>query len=110
MPRAPSQPFAGLLRRDELVLIEPGADVVALLRSLEADFILVTSGIGAGAHDIDAEWPAFVGKMKYLAFDGAVVGLDHKAIGFGQVRNMNPGPASLAVAAEDKIAFLRHSE
>ena len=103
---APSEPFASLPRRDELVLIEPGADVVALHRPLETNVTRVARRIETGAHDVETARPAFIGKMKDLAADNAFVCLDNKAVCFGQIGDMDPGPASFTIAAEDRVALV----
>src|SRR6185437_1778261 len=52
--RTPPQPVARLLRGHEFVLVEPGADIVALGRPLAADLTGVARRSDAGAHDIEA--------------------------------------------------------
>ena len=102
VPRTPSEAVTGLLRRDELVLVEPGADVVALLGTLESDFALVARRVETGAHDVEAARPVLIGKMENFAVDDAVVCLDHQPIGFGQIGDVNPGPPLFAIAAKDR--------
>src|SRR5712692_3754870 len=81
--RTPSESFARLLRRDELVLVKPGADVVALHRPLESNVTLVTRCIETGAHDVETARPAFIAEVKDLSFDDGFVRLDDKAVCFG---------------------------
>src|SRR5438477_6101004 len=108
MSRAPSKPVARLLRRDEFVLIEPGTNVVALGRPLEANLTLVTCCTDTGAHDIETERPALIAKMKNLTVDNAVVSLNCKAVRLGQIGDMDPGPSSITIAAENRVALFRH--
>src|SRR5579863_4015427 len=106
MTRAPAEAVARLLRGHELVLVEPGADIVALRRSFAASLAGITGCGDASAHDVEDVRTQFVSDMKDLAGDGTVIGLGREPIGFGEIGNMDPRPATLQVAAEhDLVRF-----
>src|SRR6516162_9100646 len=110
MACVPSQPFVRLARRYELVLVKPSADVIPFDRAFEANVALMARCVDAGAHDVEAQRPVFIAEVKDFAADHGLVCLGGEPIGFGEIGNMNPGPAAFAIAAKHRAALFRHSE
>ena len=109
MARTPGELFARLRRCDEFVLIEPRACVLARQRRPEGEFRGVAGRRDAGTHHVDAQRPLVVAEEVDLALD-CRSRLDHAEIGVGEVRDVDPRPPLLRVAAVHHVAALGHRE
>src|SRR5579884_534055 len=109
MPRRPAEHTVCLIGRDEFVLIEPGADVVAFLGTFEPNIALKTRGGQTCAHDLDTLGAMGVGEMEDLPFN-AFFRFDRETIRFGKIVDVNPRPASFRISPKDGIPCGRHRE
>src|SRR3954467_7164701 len=89
MTRPPAQALLRLFCRDEFVLVEPGADIVALLGTLEADLLAGARGRDAGTHHLGGGGTEIVGEMEDLTGDICSRPFRHQPIGFRKIRNMD---------------------
>jgi hypothetical protein len=91
-------------------LVKPATYVVAFGRSLKSNFTLIIRRVETCAHNIETERPELIAKVKDLAIDDIFIRLYREPVCFGQICDMDPGPPSFTIAAEDRLALFRHRE